>query len=163
MGPIDGTRSFIHCVPLYATLLAYQVDGVSVFGAISLPSLGTVVYAEQGAGCWRDVQRISVSDRDILDGAHLLATWLEDWESRTIDPAHRAGAVVRTWGDAFGYVLVASGAGDAIIDYTAQIYDLAPLPVITEEAGGRFTSLSESGVSTPVTPSHRTERSTTPS
>jgi fructose-1,6-bisphosphatase/inositol monophosphatase family enzyme len=49
--------------------------------------------------------------------------------------------VLRTWGDAFGYAMVACGHADAVVDYTARAFDLAPMSVIIEEAGGRFTSL----------------------
>jgi histidinol phosphatase-like enzyme (inositol monophosphatase family) len=139
--PIDGTRSFLHAVPLYANLLAYEVAGEIVFGVINLPSLGVLVCAERGKGCWRNDIRVSVSDRDTLAGAHVMATWLEDWKPETIRGLADHGVILRTWGDAFGYAMVASGHADAAVDYTAQPYDLAPMPVILAEAGGRFTAL----------------------
>jgi histidinol phosphatase-like enzyme (inositol monophosphatase family) len=139
--PIDGTKSFIHSVPLYANLIALEEDGEIVFGAINLPSAGVLVYAERGAGCWRNGKPARVSERDRLDGAYVMATWLEDWRPQIIRGLNSHGVILRTWGDAFGYAMVASGHADAVVDYTAKDFDLAPMPVIIEEAGGRFTSL----------------------
>lgn len=70
-----------------------------------------------------------------------MATWLEDWKPSTIDRMHDRGIVLRTWGDAYGYAMVASGYAEAAIDFTTQAYDLAPMSVIMSEAGGRFTAL----------------------
>jgi fructose-1,6-bisphosphatase/inositol monophosphatase family enzyme len=70
-----------------------------------------------------------------------MATWLEDWEPDVVEDLRTQGVTVRTWGDAFGYAMVACGFADAVVDYTTQPYDLAPMPVIIEEAGGRFTDL----------------------
>jgi myo-inositol-1(or 4)-monophosphatase len=139
--PIDGTKSFIHGVPLYANLIALQEGDEIVFGIINLPSARTIVHAERGGGCWRNGVQVRVSGRSDLDGAYVMATWLEDWESEVIDDLHGRGVVLRTWGDAFGYAMVACGRADAVVDYTAQTFDLAPMSVIIEEAGGRFTSL----------------------
>ncbi|MGE2736988.1 inositol monophosphatase family protein [Mycolicibacterium vaccae] len=139
--PIDGTKSFVRGVPLYANLVALQRDDEIVFGVINLPSAGVLVHAERGGGCWRNGVRVHVSDRAALDGAYVMATWLEDWDPNLIGGLHDKGAVVRTWGDAFGYAMVASGQADAVVDYRAHAFDLAPMPVIIEEAGGRFTSL----------------------
>jgi histidinol phosphatase-like enzyme (inositol monophosphatase family) len=139
--PIDGTKSFIRGVPLYANLIALQEGDEIVFGIINLPSAGITVRAERGKGCWRNDVPARVSDRDVLDGAYVMATWLEDWEPEVVDDLRMQGVVLRTWGDAFGYAMVACGYADAVVDYTTQPYDLAPMPVIIEEAGGRFTSL----------------------
>ncbi|MCV7421015.1 histidinol phosphate phosphatase [Mycobacterium yunnanensis] len=139
--PIDGTKSFVRGVPLYANLIALQEGDDIVFGIINLPSAGIVVHAERGKGCFRNGMPARVSDRATLDGAYVMATWLEDWEPEVVEDLHTQGATVRTWGDAFGYAMVACGFADAVVDYTTQPYDLAPMPVIIEEAGGRFTSL----------------------
>jgi histidinol-phosphatase len=139
--PIDGTKSFIRGVPLYANLIALLEGDEVVFGVINLPSAGMVVHAERGGGCWRNGVPAQVSGRTGLDGAYVMATWLEDWDPSVIGALHAQGIVLRTWGDAFGYAMVACGKADAVVDYTTRTYDLAPMPVIIEEAGGRFTSL----------------------
>src|SRR5882757_503690 len=91
--PIDGTRSFIHSVPLYANLIALEEAGEIVFGAINLPSAGVLVYAERGAGCWRNGKPARVSERARLDGAHVMATWLEDWRPETIRGLNSHGVI----------------------------------------------------------------------
>jgi histidinol phosphatase-like enzyme (inositol monophosphatase family) len=139
--PIDGTKSFVRGVPLYANLIALEHDGEIVFGVINLPSAGILVHAERGGGCWRNGVRVQVSDRPELAGAYVMATWLEDWDPSAIGNLHAQGVVLRTWGDAFGYAMVACGHADAVVDYSAHTFDLAPMPVIIAEAGGRFTSL----------------------
>lgn len=139
--PIDGTKSFVRGVPLYANLIALQQGEEIVFGVINLPGAGVVVHAERGHGCWRNGVRVQVSDRPALDGAYVMATWLEDWDPGLIGDLHSQGVVLRTWGDAFGYAMVACGHADAVVDFRAHAFDLAPMPVIIEEAGGRFTSL----------------------
>ena len=139
--PIDGTKSFIRGVPLYANLIALQQGAEIVFGVINLPSAGITIHAERGKGCWRNGASVTVSTRAALDGAYVMATWLEDWEPDVVGDLRSQGVVLRTWGDAFGYAMVACGFADAVVDYTTQPYDLAPMPVIIEEAGGTFTSL----------------------
>lgn len=142
--PIDGTKSFVRAVPLYANLLALEEDGEITFGAINLPSAGVLTYAEKGAGCWRNGAPARVSGWDRLDGSYVMATWLEDWAPDTIRQLNSHGVILRTWGDAYGYAMVASGHAEAVVDYTTKAYDLAPMPVIIAEAGGRFTSLDGS-------------------
>nr|WP_240930895.1 inositol monophosphatase family protein [Rhodococcus sp. B10] len=139
--PIDGTKSFVHGVPLYANLIALEENGTVVAGVINLPSAEVLMHAERGKGCFKNGRQVHVSDKTELDGAYVMATWLEDWHPDALIDLQSAGAVVRTWGDAYGYMMVASGQAEAIVDYTTQAYDLAPMPVIIEEAGGTFTSL----------------------
>lgn len=137
--PIDGTKSFIRHVPLFGNLLALEVDGRSEAGFINLPVSGETVYAERGRGTWWDEDRAHVSDVETLDGAYVLSTWLEDWPGVVLDEFKDRGAIVRGWGDAFGYAMVATGRAEAIADFGAGLYDLAPMPVILEEAGGAFS------------------------
>lgn len=139
--PIDGTKSFVHGVPLYANLIALEEDSTIVAGVINLPSADVLMHAARGKGCWKNGKQVHVSDKAELDGAYVMATWLEDWHPDSIVDLQSAGATIRTWGDAYGYMMVASGQAEAIVDYTTQAYDLAPMPVIIEEAGGMFTSL----------------------
>ncbi|MEZ4590071.1 MAG: inositol monophosphatase family protein, partial [Chloroflexota bacterium] len=47
--------------------------------------------------------------------------------------------VQRTWGDAYGYSLVATGRADVMVDPIMALWDIAPLQVILEEAGGTLT------------------------
>lgn len=139
LDPIDGTKSFVRGVPLYGTLLAYEDNGTMTFGAIALPSLSQTIYAERGRGCWANGKQVSVSQTSDLRDAHVMATWLEDWGLDVLGRMRKEGAIIRTWGDAYGYSLVATGRADALVDFTARVYDLAAPSVIIKEAGGCFT------------------------
>jgi fructose-1,6-bisphosphatase/inositol monophosphatase family enzyme len=120
--------------------MAYEQQDEIVFGAIALPSLSRTVYAETGKGCWANGKPAHVSSTTELRGAHVMATWLEDWDLALLTRMRDEEVIIRTWGDAYGYALVATGQADAIVDHTAGVYDLGPMPVIIEEAGGKFSS-----------------------
>ena len=139
--PIDGTKAFTRGVPLYCNLLAVEdTDGVAI-GVINLPALGETVYAGRGLGCWQNGQPAHVNDTSTLDGACLTASGVSDWPTGSIQATIDAGLQFRTWGDGFGYALVATGRVEAMVDMTANPWDVAPVMVILEEAGGRFTSM----------------------
>jgi histidinol phosphatase-like enzyme (inositol monophosphatase family) len=140
--PIDGTKAFTHGVPLYATLLAATDEHGPLLGVICLPALPEVVWAGRGLGCFLEGERCHVSEHDALVGAYVTAGALRNWPEGALDATHAAGAFVRTWGDAYGYALVATGRVEAMVDHEAAVWDLAPMPVIIGEAGGRFTDLA---------------------
>ncbi|THE19485.1 histidinol-phosphatase [Kocuria rosea] len=143
MDPIDGTKSFIHGVPLYSTLLAYESAQGIEFGAIALPSLGRLVYAQTGRGCFDGQGRqLTTSGRREVKDAYVLSTWLEDWPVEFIDRIQNQEGIIRTWGDGFGYALMAAGQADAMLDFTVSPFDVAPMPVIMREAGGVFTDFA---------------------
>jgi histidinol-phosphatase len=145
--PIDGTRSFAAGVPLYACLLALEVDGSPVLGCCHLPVMGDTVVAAMGAGAWVNGRRARVSDCDDLAAAKLVTSGFEYWRDRSTDE-HRAGfqrlvgatRFARTWGDGYGYFLVATGRVELYCDPIAgAAWDIAPMGVILSEAGGRYT------------------------
>lgn len=144
LDPIDGTKSFVRGVPLYANLLALQDGDDIVLGVINLPALGETVSAARGLGCRLNGERCHVSDAESLDNAWITTTSTCDWPAGALDEVGKAGAHLRTWGDAYGYALVATGRAEAMVDIYAQPYDLAPIPVIISEAGGRFTTIGGS-------------------
>ncbi len=140
--PIDGTKAFTHGVPLYSTLLAcYDPHGAAV-GVIHLPGLAETVYAGRGLGCFVDGRPARVSTTSSLDGAYLSACGYEHWSDELLLGVKHAGAVLRTWGDGYGYALVATGRLDAMVDPEVALWDMAPMPVIITEAGGRFTDFT---------------------
>ena len=63
------------------------------------------------------------------------------WDDEALLAVKHAGCHLRTWGDGYGYAMVATGRADAMVDPAVEVYDVAPMPVILSEAGGRFTSL----------------------
>lgn len=137
--PIDGTKAFTHGVPLYSNLLAIEdADGIGI-GVINLPALGETVYAGRGLGCFLNGEPASVNDRSEIPGSYLTCSGLTRWEPEQFVAAKSAGLHIRTWGDGFGYSLVATGRVEAMFDPIAELYDLAPMPVILSEAGGRFS------------------------
>ena len=139
--PIDGTKAFTHGVPLYSTLLAAVDEHGPLLGVICLPALPETVSAGRGLGCFLDGAPCRVSDHATVDGAYVTASALRNWPTGALDATHAAGAFVRTWGDAYGYALVATGRVEAMVDHQAAVWDLAPMPVIIGEAGGQMTDL----------------------
>lgn len=137
--PIDGTYGFVHGVPLYSTLLAVLDEAGPLVGVIHLPALGETVYAGRGLGCFCNGAPASVNDHATVDGAYLTSSGLSPWSDDELLRAKGAGFNLRTWGDGYGYVLVATGRIEAMVDPVAELYDLAPVPIIMSEAGGRFT------------------------
>lgn len=148
LDPIDGTKSFISGVPLYGTLVAGQWEGQSVLGVIYIPGLDECLYGAVGQGAWlvrgqSSPERAQVSQADRLSDGLLLTSELEGWTSRgAVDVLARlenAAWFTRTWGDCYGYLLVATGRALAMIDPVMSIWDTAALKPILEEAGGTFT------------------------
>jgi len=139
--PIDGTKAFTHGVPLYTNLLACYDEHGPLLGVINLPALDEVVYAGRGIGCWFDGHPCRVSDRSEVRGAYVTSSGLSNWPIEAFDAARAAGVNVRTWGDGYGYALVATGRAEAMVDHEANEWDLAPMPVILAEAGGRMSDL----------------------
>lgn len=147
LDPIDGTRSFVKGVPLYAVLVALLVDGDPILGAIRFPALEETLTAARGQGCYLNGVGTSVSQVTSLEEAVALnsdpgmvarspigATWreLQDRVDYT-----------RSWGDAYGHAMVATGRAEIMVDpVELKIWDAAPLLPIITEAGGQFTSLA---------------------
>ncbi len=145
--PIDGTRSFIHGVPLWGTLVAVA-DGENVIaGAAAFPAIDELVCAAPGLGCWWNGVQSHVSTVSALSEATVLTTSERFTGSRERAPsrssawrrlAERAGTS-RSWGDCYGYLLVATGRAEVMVDGSVAPWDAAAiLPIITE-AGGVFT------------------------
>lgn len=144
--PIDGTKSFMRGVPLYAVLLGLEVEQSVVVGAAYFPALGEMLYASQGGGAFLNGRRVGV--RATTDLASAMVSFTDAasfakqgraaaWQ-RVMDATyHRPG-----WSDAYGHALVASGRVEAMIDPILNAHDAAPFGVILSEAGGYFGDLS---------------------
>jgi histidinol phosphatase-like enzyme (inositol monophosphatase family) len=148
LDPIDGTKSFISGVPLYGALVGVEFDGRSVVGVIHIPGLDETVYAAKGQGAWslRGVRqptpaRISTTSRlaDCLLCTSEVKTFTKSGRREAFDQFDSACRLVRTWGDCYGYLLVATGRADVMIDPLMNVWDCAALQPILEEAGGTFT------------------------
>jgi histidinol-phosphatase len=131
--PIDGTRNFSRGIPVWATLIALERDGVVVCGVASAPALGRRWWAARGEGAYRDGERIRVSGIDGLAAATVSCSYADDL-ARLAPLAWHA----RGYGDFWQHMLVAEGAVEVAVDARLEPWDRAPLEVIVEEAGGRF-------------------------
>ncbi|CAN5588777.1 histidinol-phosphatase [soil metagenome] len=140
--PIDGTKAFTHGVPLYSTLLAVDDEHGPAVGVIDLPALGETVWAGRGLGAWCNDAPARVSERSTMKGSYLTTSAVGHWSRPALLAALDAELQVRTWGDGFGYALVATGRVEAMVDPVAALWDVAPMPVILAEAGGRFSDLA---------------------
>ncbi len=139
--PIDGTKAFTQGVPLYTNLLALEDQHGPLVGVINVPALGETVAAGRGAGCTLNGEPCHVSDRADLSGAYLTTSGFGVWPAAGLMSVYESEMHLRTWGDGYGYVLVATGRAEAMFDPIANHWDLAPMPVIISEAGGRFSDL----------------------
>jgi histidinol phosphatase-like enzyme (inositol monophosphatase family) len=137
LDPIDGTKSFVRGVPLWGTLVAVAEGEHVLAGAMSFPALGEQIAAAPGEGCWYDGTRAQVSAIHRLSAATVLATGIDGLQAL----ADHAG-LARTWGDCYGYLLVATGRAEVMVDLRMGDWDSACLLPIIEEAGGVFTDLA---------------------
>ncbi len=140
--PIDGTRSFVRGVPLYAVLIGLEIEGKCQVGVAHFPALGEMVAAATGEGCWWNGRRARVSNiAHLKDGlvAHYDAAAFakhgrtEAWERIKRIAGYRAG-----WCDAYGYLLIATGRAELMLDPQMSLWDCGAWPPILEEAGGYF-------------------------
>jgi len=141
--PVDGTRAFVKGVPLWGTLVAVAEGEHVLAGAAEFPALGERLVAARGEGCWWNGTRCHVSDVSTLAEATVLATDVGFLRSPARGERWRAlstrVADARTWGDCYGYLLVATGRAELMADGSLSPWDAAALQVSVEEAGGVFT------------------------
>ena len=144
--PIDGTKSFVRGVPLWGSLVAVVEDERALAGAASFPAVGEIIAAAAGCGSWHNGSRARVSAIANLASATALISDDRVFPSTEAREAWEglAGqvAVCRTWGDAFGYLLVATGRAEVMADAIINAWDVACFQPIVEEAGGIFTDFA---------------------
>ena len=153
--PVDGTRGFTRGGSFWGPLVALEVEGEVVAGAMAMPALGEVYWAARGKGAWKSAgagapERLQVSG-------------IADWSEATLSlgeqkflyqPPRRerllelvvSAAQARGYGDLAGCAMVLDGRAEAFVEAGVQVWDIAPLKILVEEAGGRFTDLA--GVAT---------------
>ncbi len=149
LDPIDGTHNFMRGIPLFATLLAAQHDGVTQVAVISAPALGERWFASRGGGAFaRDAgsggaRRLRVSDESELARSQLLYRAVTDMRASRVAAGFDAllSSVWRErgFGDFWGYALVAEGAAEAFVERDLGAWDLAAPWLLVEEAGGRVS------------------------
>jgi histidinol-phosphatase len=144
--PIDGTKNFVRGIPVWAVLIGLEERGEVTTGVVLNPVTGDLFTARKGEGAWANGQRIRVSGCDRMKDATLLhssLTLLREagwWDGfvRLVDAASRT----RGFGDYYGYGLVAEGKAEVYVEVDLKPWDIAPVKILVEEAGGRLTDFS---------------------
>ncbi|MDX1945326.1 MAG: histidinol-phosphatase [Pirellulaceae bacterium] len=148
LDPIDGTKSFISGVPLYGTMVGVEHEGAARAGLVYMPGLDEGVFASQGQGTWHfrmsgQPRRASVSRKARLADGLVLTSQVDTFAKRSaagaFDELQSAAYITRTWGDCYGYLLVATGRAEAMLDPLLNVWDAAAVQPIITEAGGQFT------------------------
>jgi histidinol-phosphatase len=141
--PIDGTRNFVRGIPIWGTLVGLEYRDELIAGVCEVPTLGQTFRALRGDGAYRGERRLHVSDVAALDEAILFYSSLS-WfvragrQEQFLDLAARTQRQ-RGFGDFYGFVLVAQGSGEMMVEHGVHSWDVAALMPILEEAGGRLT------------------------
>jgi histidinol phosphatase-like enzyme (inositol monophosphatase family) len=148
LDPIDGTKSFISGVPLYGTMVGVEAGGRAEIGFVYMPALDEGIYAARGRGAWHFVggqepQRAHVASSKSLSEGTFVTSQVDNFDQRgaaaAFEQLQRAAYITRTWGDCYGYLLVATGRALAMVDPMMNVWDAAAIQPIVEEAGGTFT------------------------
>lgn len=146
LDPIDGTMNYVRGIPVWGTLIALEIAGEVRVGVVSAPAIGHRWWAAQGLGAWRNGDPIRVSAVASLGDAQLSYNAWATAEGAGLGPQmidlERRCWRTRGYGDFWSHMLVAEGAADLAVEPIAAVWDLAPLKIVVEEAGGRFTDLS---------------------
>ncbi len=148
LDPIDGTKSFIHGVPLYGTLVGMEWESNPVLGIIVIPALDECLHALRGGGAWHTrgdaaPRQVHVSTVPMLAESLFLTSEVASFGERdaaaVYDRLQAACRLSRTWGDCYGYLMVATGRAELMVDPIMNVWDAAAVQPIIEEAGGTFT------------------------
>lgn len=144
--PIDGTANYVRGIPIWATLIALEEDGELTVGVVSAPALHARWYAARGEGAYSDGRPIRVSSVSEMEDAQLCYSDLPSWSKYRTSAQPMVDLLHKVWrsrgvGDFLQHMLVAEGSADIAVEPVVNLWDLAPILVIVEEAGGRFTSL----------------------
>jgi len=141
--PIDGTRSFVRGIPLWATLVGLEFRGEPIAGVVFIPPLGQTYHALRGHGAYRDDRRLCVSAVSAIGESQVFYSGINwfiqaGFQNAFLDLAGRTQRQ-RGFGDFYGFMLVAQGSGELMLDYGVNAWDVAAVVPIIEEAGGMFT------------------------
>ncbi|MEX0610092.1 MAG: inositol monophosphatase family protein [Balneolaceae bacterium] len=145
LDPIDGTKSFIHGIPFYTTLIGVLIDNEPKVGIIYAPALEELCAAAIGHGATLNGKACKVRDTETLDEASFLVTdiyrFQEERHQNLFEELLGKTKLHRTWGDAYGHMMVATGRADLMYDPELSIWDAAALLPVVQEAGGVFSDI----------------------
>ena len=148
--PIDGTCNMANNIRMFGVQCSLLVDGEIVVGAIYLPHLDEMIWAERGEGSYCNDKRISVNSGISLNNAivsfgdypHKRTTKVADIQNRAIGRIYPKVAKIRMFGAAcMDFALVAQGKTHCTVVTTTNLWDIAPGIIICEEAGALITNL----------------------
>ena len=143
--PIDGTKSFIHGVPLFGTLIGLWHKNVPIASVILLPAMKSAVWAVNGGGAFLDGREVRASKVSQLSDALVLSGTVNTMEDKGFGEGftklRRSARLHRGWGDCYGYYLVAAGRAEIMVDPVVSMWDIAPFPLLMKEAGGKFSTI----------------------
>lgn len=144
--PIDGTFNYARGIPIFATLLALEKDGEVVLGVVHAPAMLETFWAERGKGAFKNGMKTQVSGHKDLSesmlnfgGANRILNY-GYWDRFTKLVAQTNKQ--RGFGDYLGFALVFEGKSEAMIEIEVKPWDLAPMKILVEESGGRFSDLA---------------------
>ena len=142
--PIDGTRSFVRGIPIWGTMVGLEYKGELIAGVVAIPAMKQVYHALRGLGAFRDDRKIRVSTVDALAKAHVYyssISWFQraGHEEQFLDLVRQTERQ-RGFGDFYGFLMVAQGSGEIMVEYGVHSWDLGALVPILEEAGGKLTA-----------------------
>ncbi len=142
--PIDGTRSFVRGIPIWACMIGLEFKGELIAGVVALPAMKQVYRALRGDGVYRDDRRIRVSDVATLNKAHVyyssISWFTKAGHDRQFLELVKATERQRGFGDFYGFMMVAQGSGEIMVEHGVHAWDLGALVPIVEEAGGKLTA-----------------------
>ena len=143
--PIDGTKAFVHGVPLFGTLIALYKKNVPVCSLIRIPAMNTAVWAVNGGGAFLDGRPVNCSKVEKIEDALVLSGTVNTMEDKGFGEGftklRRSARLHRGWGDCYGYYLVAAGRAEIMVDPVVSLWDIAPYPLLFAEAGGKFSTI----------------------
>lgn len=145
--PIDATKNFVRGIPLFATLVGLEFQGKMQAGFVKVAALDHLYHAVKGSGSFRRhgsedtplrVSTVSTLEESLI--TYSSAQWFD--RSGTL-PAYleitRKAGRMRGFGDFYGFLLVAQGSAEAMLEPEISPWDIAPFKTIVEEAGGKMT------------------------
>jgi histidinol-phosphatase len=143
--PIDGTRPFLRGIPDWSNLVALEAEGDIVVGILNLPAHGDLYAAARGLGTTKNGTPVRIADPPPLDQCVVTLGQLSNGHrmlgATRFQALLDAVGLARGYGDARGPAMVLSGFVDACLEFDVSLWDLAPFPVLFEEAGARYTDL----------------------
>lgn len=146
LDPIDGTKSFIHTIPLYTNLIGLLYNDEPILGVINAPVVNEKVIAAKGLGSWYNDTKAQVRETKSIDDITFLITELKKNETEGHEEffkeVHDRCRIMRTWGDAYGHMKIAAGQADLMFDPILSIWDAAALAPVVTEAGGVFSDVN---------------------